>query len=212
MATTPLSSIVARANKARLHVSTLGRTAFSDLGGLARSVPDTGGFAVGGGGGTLGGRGLDFGPDIEDPTVSHFGVDGDEAVGLGLGQNTSEFELVCFSTGSEEICRGTIGNGCTFCVRANCGVSSHKKSSTVPYAVMMCVRKNQDSAYVDPGTALDRLDPKILATWRTDKVSFNIWMDRMEEVQRGGEFSTFHENGRGIGAGIQSQELQDPRA
>jgi hypothetical protein len=34
MATTPLSSIVARANKARLQVSTLGRSAFSDLGGV----------------------------------------------------------------------------------------------------------------------------------------------------------------------------------
>jgi hypothetical protein len=82
MATTPLSSIVARANKARLHVSTLGRTAFSDLGGLARSAPDTGGFAVGGGGGTLGGRGLDFGPDIEGLAVAHLGVDVEEAVGL----------------------------------------------------------------------------------------------------------------------------------
>jgi hypothetical protein len=129
MATTPLSSIVARANKARLHVSTLGRTAFSDLRGLARSVPDTGGFAVGGGGGTLGGRGLDFGPDIEDPTVAHFGVDGDEAVGLRLGQNTSKFELVCFPTGSEEICGGVIVNGSNFCVRANCGVLSHKKAA-----------------------------------------------------------------------------------
>jgi hypothetical protein len=44
MATTLLSSIIARANKARLHVSTLGRTVFSDLGGLARSAPDTGGL------------------------------------------------------------------------------------------------------------------------------------------------------------------------
>jgi hypothetical protein len=86
-----------------------------------------------------------------------------------------------------------IGNGSTFCIRANCGVSSHKKGSTVPYSGMMFVRKNQDSAYVDPGLALDRLDPKILATWRTDKVSFNIWMDRMEAVRRGGEFSTVHE-------------------
>jgi hypothetical protein len=193
MATTPLSSIVARANKARLHVSTLGRTAFSDLGGLARSAPDTGGFAGGGGGGTLGGRGLDFGPDIEGLTVAHLGVDVDESVGLGLGQNTSKFELVCFPTGSEEICGGTIGNGSTFCIRANCGVSSHKKGSTVPYSGMMFVRKNQDSAYVDPGMALDRLDPNILATWRTDKVSVNIWMDRMEAVRCGGEFSTFHE-------------------
>jgi hypothetical protein len=109
MATTPLSSIVARENKARIHhVSTLGRAAFSDLGGLARSAPDTGGFAVGGGGGTLGGRGLDFGPDIEGLTVAHLGVDVEEAVGLGLGQNTSKFELVCFPTGSEEICGGTI--------------------------------------------------------------------------------------------------------
>jgi hypothetical protein len=209
MGTTPLtvSSIVARANKARLHVSTLGRTAFSDLGDLARSVPDTGGFAVGGGGGMLGARGLDFGPDIEDPTVAHLGVDGDESVGLGLGQNTSKFELVCFPTGSEEICGGTIGNGSTFCVRANCGISSHKKGSTVPYAGMIFVRKNQDSAYVDRGMAFDRLDPNILATWRIDKVSFNMWMDRMEAVRRGGEFSTL-----GIGAGSQSQELQDPRA
>jgi hypothetical protein len=51
---------------------------------------------------------------------------------------------------------------------------------------MIFVRKNQDSAYVDPGMALDRLDPKILATWRNDKVSFNIWMDQMEAVRRGG--------------------------
>jgi hypothetical protein len=179
MATTPLSSIVAWANKARLHVSTLGRMAFSDLGGLARSVPGTGGFAVGGGGGTLGGRGLDFRPDIDDTTDARFGVDGDEAVGFGLGQNTSKFELVCFPTGSEEICGGTIVNGSMFCVRANCGVSAHKKGSTVPYAGMMFVHKNQDSAYVDPGMALDRLDPEILATWRTAKVSSNIWMDRM---------------------------------
>jgi hypothetical protein len=57
---------------------------------------------------------------------------------------------------------------------------------------MMFVRKNQDSAYVDPGMALDRLDPKIIATWITGKVSFNIWMDRMEAVRCGGEFSTFH--------------------
>jgi hypothetical protein len=70
---------------------------------------------------------------------------------------------------------------------------SHKKGFTVPYSGMMFVRKNQDSDYVDPGMALDRLDPKILATWRTDKFSFNIWMDRMEAVRRGGEFSTFHE-------------------
>jgi hypothetical protein len=107
MATTSLSSIVARANKARLHVSTLGRTAFSDLGGLAQSVPNTGGGVYGGrrlGGGTLGGRGLEFGPDIDDTTGARFGVDGDEAVGFGLGQNTSKFEIVCFPTGSEEIC------------------------------------------------------------------------------------------------------------
>jgi hypothetical protein len=182
MVTTPLSSIVARENKARLHVSTLDRTAFSDLGGLARSAPDTGGFMLGGGGGTLGGRGLDFGPDIEGLTVAHLGVDVDEAVGLGLSQNTSKFELVCFPTGSEEICGGTIGNGSTFCIRANCGVLSHKKGSTVPHSGMMFVRKNQDSAYVDPGMALDRLDRKIMATWRTDKVSFNIWMDWTEAV------------------------------
>jgi hypothetical protein len=68
-----------------------------------------------------------------------------------------------------------------------------QKGSTVPHAGMMFVRKNQDSAYVDPGRALDHLDPKILATWRTNKVSFNIWMDRMEAVRRGGEFSTLHE-------------------
>jgi hypothetical protein len=183
MATAPLSSIVARANKARLHASTLGRTAISDLGGLARSAPDTGGFAVDSGGGTLGGRGLDFGPDIEGLTVAHLGVDVEEAVGIGLGKNTSKFELVCFPTGSEEICGGTIGNGSTFCIRVNCGVSSHKKGSTVPYSGMMLVCKNQDSAYVDPGMALDHLDPNILATWRTDKVSFNIWMDRMEAVR-----------------------------
>jgi hypothetical protein len=51
-------------------------------------------------------------------------------------------------------------------------VSAHKKGSTVPYAGMMFLRKNQDSAYVDPGMALDRLDPEILATWRTGKVFF----------------------------------------
>jgi hypothetical protein len=50
-----------------------------------RSLPDTGGFAVGGGGGTLGGRGFDFGPDIDDTTCAHFGVDGDDTVGFGLG-------------------------------------------------------------------------------------------------------------------------------
>jgi hypothetical protein len=127
MATTPLSSIVARTNKDFLHVSTLIQMAFSDLGVLARSVPDTGGFAVGGGGGLLGGRGLDFGPDIDNTTGARFGVDGYDAVGFGLGQNTSKFELVCFPTGSEEICGGTIGNGSTFCVRANCDVSAHKK-------------------------------------------------------------------------------------
>jgi hypothetical protein len=44
---------------------------------------------------------------------------------------------------------------------------------------MMFVHKNQDSAYNDPSMALDRLDPNILAIWRTDKASFNIWMDRM---------------------------------
>jgi hypothetical protein len=174
-------------------------------------VPDTGGFAVGGsGGGRLGGRGLDFGLDIEDPTVAHFGVDWDEAVGLGLGQNTSKFELVCFPTGSEKICGGTIGNGSTFCIRANCGVSSHKKGSTVPYAGMMFVLKNQDSAYVDPGMALDRLDPKSLATWRTDKVSFNIWMDRMEAVRRGGEFSTFHEIEEELELGAKAKNFKTP--
>jgi hypothetical protein len=179
------------------------------MGGLAWSVPDTGGFAVGGGG-TLGGRGLDFGPDIEDPTVAHFGVDGDEAVGLGLVQNTSKFELVCFPTGYEEICGGTIGNGSNFCVRANCGVSSHKKGSTVPYAGMMFVRKKQDSAYVDPGMALDRLDPKILATWRTNKVSFNILMDRMEAVRHGGEFSTFHEMEEELELGAKAKNFKTP--
>jgi hypothetical protein len=177
---------------------------------VALLVPDTGSFAVGGGGGTLGGRGLNFGPDIEDTTGAHFGVDGDEAVGLGLGQNTSKFELVCFPTGSEEICGGTIGNGITFCVQANCCVSSHKKGSAVPYAGMMCVRKNQDSAYVDPGMALDRLDPKILATWKTDKVSFNIWMDRMEAVRRGGEFSTLHEMEEELELGAKSKSFKTP--
>jgi hypothetical protein len=39
MATTPLSSIVARANKARIQVSSLGRSAFSDLGGIPVQVP-----------------------------------------------------------------------------------------------------------------------------------------------------------------------------
>jgi hypothetical protein len=77
---------------------------------------------------------------------------------------------VLFPTGSEELFGGTIRNGSTFCVRANCGVSAHKKGSTVPYAGMMFVRKNQDSAYVDPGMALDRMDPESLATWKTDKV------------------------------------------
>jgi hypothetical protein len=58
---------------------------------------------------------------------------------------------------------------------------------------MMLVRRNQDPAYVDHGLALDRLDPEILATWSTGKVSFNIWMDRMEAVRRGGKSSTLHE-------------------
>jgi hypothetical protein len=117
---------------------------------------------------------------------------------------------VCFPTGSEEICGGTIGNGSTFCIRANCGVSSHKKGSTVPYAGMMFVRKNQDSAYVDPGMALDRLDPNIIATWRTDKVSFNIWMDRMEAVRRGGEFSTFHEMEEELELGAKAKNFKTP--
>jgi hypothetical protein len=125
---------------------------------------------VGGDGGKLGGRGLDFGPDIDNTTGARSGVDGDDAVRFVSGQSTSKFELVCFPTGSEEICGGNIGNGSTFCVRANCGVSAHKKGSTVPYAGMMFVRKNQDSAYVDPGMALDRMDPESLATWKTDKV------------------------------------------
>jgi hypothetical protein len=210
MATTPLSSIVARANKARLHASTLGRMAFSDLGGLARSVPDTGGFNVGGDGGTLGGRGFDFGPDIDDTKGARFGVDGDDAVGFGLGQNTSKFELVCFPTGSEEICGGTIGNGSKFCVRANCGVSAQKKGSTVPYSGMMFVRKNQDSAYVDPGMALDRLDPEFMATWKTDKVSFNIWMDRMEAARRGGEFSTLNEMEEELELGAKVKNFKTP--
>jgi hypothetical protein len=161
-------------------------------------------------GGTLGGRGLDFGPDIEGLTVAHLGVNAEEAVGLGLGQNTSKFELVCFPTGSEEICGGTIRNGSTFCIRANCGVSSHKKGSTVPYSGMMFVRKNQDSAYVDPGMALDRLDPKILATWGTDKVSFKIWMDRMEAVRRRGEFSTFHEMEEELELGAKAKNFKTP--
>jgi hypothetical protein len=87
---------------------------------------------------------------------------------------------------------------------------SHKKGSTVPYAGMMFVRKNQDSAYVDPGMALDRLDPKILATWRTDKVSFNIWMDRMEAVRRGGESSTFHEMEEELELGAKAKNFKTP--
>jgi hypothetical protein len=75
---------------------------------------------------------------------------------------------------------------------------------------MMFVCKNQDSAYVDPGMALDRLDPKILATWRTDKVSFNIWMDRMEAVRRGGECSTFHEMEEELELGAKAKNFKKP--
>jgi hypothetical protein len=145
MATTPLSSIVARTNKACLQVSTLARSAFSDLGG-GGTHPGTGAVRSAGSGG------LDFGMlglgEITDPTLGQVAI-GDNA------PDTCKFEIVCFPVISSPVCGGTIGKGITFCIRKEFTVTSHKKlGNVVPCSGMLFVRKNQDSAFIDPGWRL----------------------------------------------------------
>jgi hypothetical protein len=175
MATTPLSSIVARANKARIQVSSLGRSAFSDLGG-GGARPGTGAARAANSGG-----GFDFrtiGLNTKENTFYH-AVGGETAPDLTDG-NTSKFEIVCFPVGTPLICGGTIGNGSTFCIRKECTIISHKKPvNIVPCSRILFVRKKQDSAFIDHGMALDRLDLDFLKTWETDKVSLtdlSEWM------------------------------------
>jgi hypothetical protein len=55
---------------------------------------------------------------------------------------------------------------------------------------MLCVRKMQDSAFIDPGMAMDRLDLDFQTTWRTEKLSLTDWIERMGAAKRGGIFST----------------------
>jgi hypothetical protein len=54
---------------------------------------------VGGGGGTLGGRGLDFGPEIDDTTGARFSVGGDDeeetSAWVHLNYGTHRFGLMC---------------------------------------------------------------------------------------------------------------------
>lgn len=55
---------------------------------------------------------------------------------------------------------------------------------------MLCVRKMQDSAFIDPGMAMDRLDIDFQTTWRTETLSLTDWIERMGAAKRGGIFST----------------------
>jgi hypothetical protein len=162
MTTTPLSSIVARANKARLQVSTLGRSAFSDL-GVEGTCPGTGAARAAGSGGFefwILGVG-----EITDLTLGQVAI-GDNAPDM------SKFEIVCFPVGSSPVCGGTGGNGSTFCIHKEFKFNSHKKlGHVVPCSGMLFIRNNQDSAFIDPGMALDRLELEFLSTWKTDRVT-----------------------------------------
>jgi hypothetical protein len=201
MATTPLSSMVARANKARLQVSTLGRSAFSDLGG-GGDRPDTGAARATGMGS------LDYGTlgvgEITDPTFGQVAI-GDNAA------YTSNFEMVCFPVGSSPVCDRTIGNGSTFCIRMECTVTSHKKLvNAVPCSGMLFVRNNQESASIDPGMALDRLDLDFLSTWKTYRVTLTDWIDRMGAAKRGANFSTRSDMEYELALGSKAKVFQTP--
>jgi hypothetical protein len=166
MATTHLSIIVARANKAHLQVSTLGHSVISDLGGVTARVQaqhELQGVEVW----TFGMLGVG---EITDPTLSQVAI-GDNA------PDTSKFEIVCFPMGSSPVYGGTIGNDSTFCIRKECTVTSHKKlGNVVPCSGMLFVRKNQDLAFIYPGMALDRLELDFISTWRTYRVTLTDWI------------------------------------
>jgi hypothetical protein len=148
--------------------------------------------------GTLGVR------DITDPTFGQ--VDsGDNA------SHTSKFEIVCFPVDSSPICCGVIGNGSTFSISKEYTVNSHKKlGNVVPCSGILFVRNNQDSAFIDPGMALDRLDLDFLTTWKTDKVTLTYWIDRMGTSKSGGTFSTRSEMEYELALGSKAKVFQTP--
>jgi hypothetical protein len=201
MATTPLSSIVACANKAHLQVSTLRRSAFLDLEGEG-THPGTGAARAAGSGG------LEFGTlgvgEITDPTIGQMDI-GDNA------PETSKFEIVCFPVGSSPVCGGTIRNGSTFCIRKECTVTSDKKlGNVVPCSGMLFVRNNQDSAFIDPEMALDRLDLDFLSTWKTDRATLTDWINRMGASKHGGIFSTRSDMEYELVLGSKAKVFQTP--
>jgi hypothetical protein len=151
---------------------------------------------------------LDFGMlgvgEITDPTLGQVAI-GDNA------PDTSKFEIVCFPVGSSPVCGGTIENGSTFCIRKECAVTSHKKlGNAVPCSGMIFVLKNQDSAFIDPGMALDRLDLDFLSTWRTDRVTLTDWIDQMGAAKRGGIFSTCSDMDYELALGSKAKVFQTP--
>jgi hypothetical protein len=151
---------------------------------------------------------LDFGTlgvgEFTDPTLGQVAI-GDNA------PDTSKFEIVCFPVGSSPVCGGTIGNGSTFCIRKECTVTYHKKlGNAVPCSGMPFVRKNQDSAFIDPGMALDRLDLDFLSTRKTDRVTLTDWIDRMGAAKRGVNFSTRSDMEYELELGSKAKVFQTP--
>jgi hypothetical protein len=196
-----LSSIAARANKAHLQVYTLGRSAFSDLGGGTH--PGKGAARAAGSGG------LDFVTlgvgEITDPTFGQVAI-GDNA------PDTSKFEIVCFPVGSSPVCGRTIGNGSTFSIHKECTVTSNKKLGNVaPCSGMIFVRNNQDSTFIDAGMALDRLGLEFLTTWKTDKVTLTDWIDLMGAAKLGGIFSTRSEMEYELALGSKAKVFKHPQ-
>jgi hypothetical protein len=75
---------------------------------------------------------------------------------------------------------------------------------------MLFVRKNQDSAFIDPGMALDRLDLDFLSTWNTERVTLKDWINRMVAAKRGGNFSTRSDMECELALGSKAKVFQTP--
>jgi hypothetical protein len=149
MATTPLSSIVARANKARIQVSSLGRSAFSDLGGIPVQVPIQvqaqhellivvddliSGLLI------LIPRTIRSATQlaVKPPDLT----DGSTNKGLRLFVSLLTHQF--FAVVRLEV-------EAHFASAKNVILLSHKKTGNiVPCSGMLCVRKMQDSAFIDP--------------------------------------------------------------
>ena len=85
------------------------------------------------------------------------------------------------------LCCGIIGQGGTFCVKRDCGVSAHRSTKFQVTPDSLYVLKNLEAAYVEPFVSTKKLENGLLESWLNEKVTLPEWRKRFGLVNAADE-------------------------